>query len=1113
MAKKEDEDVSSEEEESSDGSGSDESVSEDSEEEGEERQKEKKKSGRKKQKETEGSKKRKTTSREKGTKRRRGVSAFLDVEAQVGDEEDEEEGDEFIDPEEAREASRLAAKAAEARRAAAQRQQQQEWGRRGGAAHLVSAIDSLTRRYQDQSFEEGEEDEDDFDDAEALDCTNTPWQTVQNQGVSTLFWLKPSPLLILIRLLWSFSDGVTSMLSAYLRADDESAEANILPDMRDPKLWMVRLNKSGTEREEVIAILNKCFVHSKLGTDLQIYSVFASDDLKGYVYVEAESQFAVKEALQGFRNLRVSGDIRMVPLKEMPGVFSQLKAQKQPLPQRGDFVRVRRGVYANDLAQIVSADEQGIYVTARLIPRIDLAAMLDRESGASKDAGSRLASAKRSGRPEKRFFDRERVDASGGQVEQGLSPGTVRFGGCTFEEAGYIVKRIPVRHLLLGALAAPSLAELREFSQPMSDADKEEWINGRRPLTQLLKQQRSAYRLGDRVLVIQGELLGMRGKVSEQPQTLQEGGDGQLLVLLDDPKFGAVRLKASEVRKDFREGECVRALQGVNAGHSGLITHIDTNTFVATVFSPSSCIEFKCALESLTHAPQSGAGEDGLLAIRGFSLLDFVEITSGEKGVLVFIDRNGSSVRLLLPNNTIIHATAAQLNTKIQTELQTTTDVNKNIIERHSLVRLACRGCNNPLCSCPGGSAGASSLGGSLGGPTGGVPQVEGMREGGQVMHVWKDILFVRVKGKTDNAGMIAIEASAVSAVGGDGVFKAPRPLGGGGRQPFRGVGPRGGGGGRGSLRFGRRVDSLVGKQVKVQKGRHKGVIANVRAVDRDELTVLLQTKSEVVKIAKTDVQVLESGRDYARAVGALNDSSASRMSISFGRGDSSLASSVYGDREGDLPSGCLTPVSRAADLLPSAISHRNSVPPSPASGLDALIDEDAVSLSDLSLSLGSGSSMSVSNAAFVSTVARNLRQGVGASFAARSAMSVVSEMDTHSISSNMRFSAAASTAGDGGRQELPSWCLKGGVLVSVDAERRRAVVSSGGGFCAVSDSDIEPLSVTSQGQQAMVVDGFHSLYANSGTIKQLSGAEAVLEIHGREETMSVASLAQAQRV
>ncbi|CDJ52973.1 supt5h protein, putative [Eimeria brunetti] len=43
--------------------------------------------------------------RERGSKRRRGVSAFLDVEAQVGDEEEEEEGDEFVDPSEAHDES------------------------------------------------------------------------------------------------------------------------------------------------------------------------------------------------------------------------------------------------------------------------------------------------------------------------------------------------------------------------------------------------------------------------------------------------------------------------------------------------------------------------------------------------------------------------------------------------------------------------------------------------------------------------------------------------------------------------------------------------------------------------------------------------------------------------------------------------------------------------------------------------------------------------------------------------------------------------------------------------------------------------------------------------
>ena len=45
------------------------------------------------------------------------------------------------------------------------------------------------------------------------------------------------------------------------------------------------------------------------------------------------------------------------------------------------------------------------------------------------------------------------------------------------------------------------------------------------------------------MVVVQGELLGLRGKIAEQPQTPQEGGEGQLLVALDDHTFGSVRLK------------------------------------------------------------------------------------------------------------------------------------------------------------------------------------------------------------------------------------------------------------------------------------------------------------------------------------------------------------------------------------------------------------------------------------------------------------------------------------------------------------------------------------------------------------------------------------------
>lgn len=62
-------------------------------------------------------------------------------------------------------------------------------------------------------------------------------------------------------------------------------------------------------------------------------------------------------------------------------VFSvlQVRSQAPYIPQRNDFVRIKRGMYANDIAQIHQVEEQGMIVTVRLIPRLDLNALLDRE--------------------------------------------------------------------------------------------------------------------------------------------------------------------------------------------------------------------------------------------------------------------------------------------------------------------------------------------------------------------------------------------------------------------------------------------------------------------------------------------------------------------------------------------------------------------------------------------------------------------------------------------------------------------------------------------------------------------------------------------------------------
>ncbi|PHJ21180.1 kow motif domain-containing protein, partial [Cystoisospora suis] len=575
-----------EEEEVLSGSSSDEGDEDEDEEEDEEEEEQprKKSSKHDKSRKSSSSSKRKSQSDRRSRskdggkrKKRRGVTAFLDVEAQEGDDEEEEDADDFLDySDEAAQAARLAAQAAEARRAGGRDDRggasQQ---RRGGAGHLENAIDSLARRYQDQTFEEGEEEEDDLlEDADG----------------------------------YPYEDG---------------NEGNLLPDITDPKLWMVKLNKMGVEREVCISILNKCFQQQERGRDPEIYSCYASDDLKGYVYVEAHSQYAIKEALQGLRLVRTYGDIKIVPLQEMPAVFNSVRSQAPYIPQRNDFVRIKRGMYANDIAQIHQVEEQGMIVTVRLIPRLDLNALLDREKhGGDFGRKGEMTLLKRMGgvRPQKRFFDRDEIDARGGQVEQGVQPGTVRFAGMTFEESGYLLRRIAVRHLLVGSTASPSLAEVTEFVQGQQDKEGDDlqenrvpcsgvrvvvssvnaynhvnvffFSSVRRPLSSFLKRQRSAYRLGERVRVIKGELQGMRGKIGERRQDPEEDDEEESVeVVLEHKKLGAVMLKTSHLVKDLQVGENVRAVGGVNAGHSGLITSIDFNRQTATVFSPAAGLE------------------------------------------------------------------------------------------------------------------------------------------------------------------------------------------------------------------------------------------------------------------------------------------------------------------------------------------------------------------------------------------------------------------------------------------------------------------------------------------------------------------------------------------
>ena len=107
---------------------------------------------------------------------------------------------------------------------------------------------------------------------------------------------------------------------------------------------------------------------------MQIKSVVAKEGLKGYIYVEAYKQTHVKQAIEGIGNLRLGQwQQHMVPIKEMTDVLRVVK-ETAHLKEK-QWVRLKRGIYKDDLAQVDYVEPSQNQVHLKLIPRIDYSRM------------------------------------------------------------------------------------------------------------------------------------------------------------------------------------------------------------------------------------------------------------------------------------------------------------------------------------------------------------------------------------------------------------------------------------------------------------------------------------------------------------------------------------------------------------------------------------------------------------------------------------------------------------------------------------------------------------------------------------------------------------------
>ncbi|KAH7648577.1 spt5-like transcription initiation [Cryptosporidium bovis] len=783
--------------------------------------------------------KKKKSSRKKKKRNYKGVNAFLDVEALVGEDDEEDEDDYYDDIyNEESEYSSSAAEIGTRRRADLEREDVRVRRHMGGAGHLEEAIAQLERKYENKDVDE-------FD--ETGRKTSNRDIAVESGGR--------------YRGLEADENETDNMAYGGKYGSGRFGAMNmieILPTTRDPKLWLVKLDKKGLERDLCISILQKSYECYKLKKELPILSAYAASNYRGYIYIEAEAPNYVAEALKGFRGVILSS-IKIIPLKEMTKVFSADLLEKEQLT-RESWVRVKSGLYKGDLAQVYEVDEHESEVIIRLVPRLDIQLMIRKSQNIRDETFSKSKI-----RPQARLFDRDKIESLGGIVELTHIRGTVKFANQLFEfEKGYLLKKMKSNRLIVGDLVHPSIDEIKNFfgASDLSGIKID-------TITLLKNKKPTSFFVGDHVIITKGELLGVKSKVT----SINTGIDESIEVLPLDKSLGITQpilIQPSHIIKSFEIGDSVRVIEGINEGESGLVTSFEKSNNIAIIYPLSGTQPIKCPINYLRKVSQDIVVSSGLSTVDGFSLDDLVQLHSGKIGVIVFVGRN-KLLKVLTCSGECIQVKSSEISSKRNTSLMyRIPDGNGNIFGVKSTVQV-----------------------------------IEGDNSGksGKVEHIWKSTCFVKIPTKLDDNGYIVCECRQLivikttemsgqfsNSIKDPGSRRQNSELGGGDNS--RGIGNNAGfgpasnglnnygnsrnmgGGGRvhgmglHSTYSNRRNgpdDVFINEKVRIIKGKHKALIGSIRSFKGNNVEVLLDIGPHTVVLKREDILLINSSLNNSR--------------------------------------------------------------------------------------------------------------------------------------------------------------------------------------------------------------------------------------------------------
>jgi transcription elongation factor SPT5 len=345
--------------------------------------------------------------------------------------------------------------------------------------------------------------------------------------------------------------------------DAELVKRMLMPSVEGPKLWSVAC-KAGKEFEILRVIFNRQLSSARQSANSTIYSAFARGDLKGYIYVEAMNPALVQRALNGVQGVYLT-KMNLIPVQEMTYT---LNVKEQKLNVRpNDWVRMKRGKYAGDLAQVIRLHESGETVVVRLIPRLGLEDQEEEEGQAKEIKGTKR---KQKTRPAQRLFDPDYVRKMDPTKTVLPRPNGYYQIGPDLYKGGFLEKEVRIAYLATEGVN-PTLDEISAFANT-ADNNDEDHMNLAELVAPLLAAKKDRvvdYSLGDHVEVIEGGLKHATGIV----RTIND--DTALVDILTASSMATgTELPVSSLRKLFHTGDHVRVIHGIYQDETGSVVKV-----------------------------------------------------------------------------------------------------------------------------------------------------------------------------------------------------------------------------------------------------------------------------------------------------------------------------------------------------------------------------------------------------------------------------------------------------------------------------------------------------------------------------------------------------------